>query len=177
MDSRASTMLVARSLARVSDPVIAEHSKMRGMGPIHMWPCTSSVSARGGPARTLHRRPVSGDSDRSAEIDRLIQVKVGGAVAGRAFRCLLGFAWRKIERGEQVVQQPNSNAPMNGDGGHGGFNPGRGGFNHGRGGFQSRGGFANGRPAMLYADVWGKVAADTSKTYLLSRTLLLLFCL
>jgi hypothetical protein len=52
---------------------------------------------------------------------------------------------------------------MNGDGGHGGFNPGRGGFNHGRGGFQSRGGFANGRPAMLYADVWGKVAAEEGK--------------
>ncbi|KAM0842343.1 hypothetical protein ACQ4PT_058412 [Festuca glaucescens] len=124
----------------VIDPSFAGRSKLHGMGSINLRPCP--VSVRYGPARTLHRRPVSGVSDRSVEIDRPIRVKVGGAVAGYAFRRLLGFAWRKIDRGEKVVQQPTSNALMNGDGGQGGFNPGRGGFNHGRGGHQPRGGRA-----------------------------------
>ncbi|KAM0865553.1 hypothetical protein ACQ4PT_043194 [Festuca glaucescens] len=130
---------------RSSDPMFSGLSKSRGMGPMNIRPRIDSVFVRGGPELPIHRRPVRTLSDRSAETDRPIQVKVGGAVAGRAFRHLLGFAWRKFEKGEQVVQRRTSNPLMNGEGGHGGFNPGQGGFNHGRGGFQARGGFGNGR--------------------------------
>jgi hypothetical protein len=115
-----------------SDPTFSDRSNLLGAGSIKLRPCPGSF--RHGPARQLPRRPVAVVSDRSVEIDRPIRVKVGEAVAGHAFRHLLGFAWRKIERGEKVVQPPISTASMNGDGAQGGFNPGRGGFNHGRGG-------------------------------------------
>ncbi|KAK1629024.1 hypothetical protein QYE76_003363 [Lolium multiflorum] len=125
----------------VIKPVISGRSKNTGMGlNFH----NSVLPIRNGPARTARYRPIPRSTDRSVETQGPIQVKVGGAVAGHAFRHLLGFAWRKIEKGEQVVQQPPSRS-MSGDGGHGGFNPGRGAFNQGRGGFQSRGGFAAGR--------------------------------
>ncbi|KAM0865350.1 hypothetical protein ACQ4PT_043338 [Festuca glaucescens] len=68
------------------------------------------------------------------------QAKVGSVVAGRAFRGLLGLAWRRIEKGEPVLRRQDRSSAMNGDV-QGGFNPGRGGFNAGRGGHQGRGGY------------------------------------
>ncbi|KAK1611113.1 hypothetical protein QYE76_034786 [Lolium multiflorum] len=131
----------------MSDPVlvpeIPEVSKFRGLGSSLVNPL-SVLPARSGPAQMARYKPIPRMVDRSVETHHPIQVKVGGAVAGQAFRRLLGFAWRKIEKGKQVVQQPRSGT-MSGDGGQGGFNPGSGAFNQGRGGFQSRGGFAAGR--------------------------------
>jgi hypothetical protein len=72
----------------------------------------------------MFRQPIAGVPDRSVEIDRPIRVKVGGVVAGHAFRRLLGFTWRKIERGAQADQLPTSDALLNDDGGQGGFNSG-----------------------------------------------------
>ncbi|KAM0898288.1 hypothetical protein ACQ4PT_022022 [Festuca glaucescens] len=106
----------------------------------------NGVLARRGPITKFHRIVEITKQTRSNGDRHTQQVKVGGVVAGRAFRKLLGFAWKKIEAGAPVVQRRQPSATMNGDEGQN-FNPGRGGFNHGRGGFQPRGGFggANGR--------------------------------
>jgi hypothetical protein len=125
-------------------PVNAGRSKIHGLGSLRLRPSSVFPDQRG-PGRILQRRVFPGKTDGSVETHRPIQVKVGEAVAGHAFRRLLGFTWRKLEKGKHVVQQPHSSVPMSGDGGNGGFNPGRGAFNHGRGGFQARGGFAAGR--------------------------------
>ncbi|KAM0852187.1 hypothetical protein ACQ4PT_051922 [Festuca glaucescens] len=106
----------------------------------------NGVLARRGPITKFHRIVEITKQTRSNGDRHTQQVKVGGFVAGRAFRKLLGFAWKKIKAGAPVVQRRQPSATMNGDEGQN-FNPGRGGFNHGRGGFQPRGGFggANGR--------------------------------
>jgi hypothetical protein len=63
------------------------------------------------------------------------QARVGGLVAGRAFRNILGLAWKFFESGEPVLRRQVPAITMNNDGGQGGFNPGRGGFSAGRGGY------------------------------------------
>ncbi|KAM0930682.1 hypothetical protein ACQ4PT_000783 [Festuca glaucescens] len=132
---------------RSRDPANPGISNFRGLGPVQRQACAASGLVRGGPKIPIHRVPVSTQEYRSDGADRPLQVKVGNAVAGRAFRRLLGFVWRKIEKGEPVVQRRSSKPLMNGEGGQGGFNPGRGGFNNGRGGFHARGGYDNGRGA------------------------------
>ncbi|KAM0924796.1 hypothetical protein ACQ4PT_004716 [Festuca glaucescens] len=83
----------------------------------------------------------SSDATRSNGDRKPRQARVGDSIAGRAFRNILGLAWRKIESGEPVVRRQAPVIILNGDGGQGGFNPGRGGFSAGRGGYQGRGGF------------------------------------
>ncbi|KAM0824032.1 hypothetical protein ACQ4PT_070474 [Festuca glaucescens] len=89
----------------------------------------------------------SSDATRSNGDRKPRQARVGDSIAGRAFRNILGLAWRKIESGEPVVRRQAPVITMNGDGGQGVFNPGRGGFSAGRGGYQGRGGF-QGRDAF-----------------------------
>ncbi|KAM0870258.1 hypothetical protein ACQ4PT_040132 [Festuca glaucescens] len=132
---------------RSHDPRKAVISKIRGLGPARMRASANRRVDRCGPKSAMHQvhgvpNPFRFDSDRVPN-----QVKVGNAVAGRTFRNLLGLAWKRIERGEPVVQWRCSETPMNGDGSQGGFNPGRGGFNAGRGGYHGRGGYGNGRGA------------------------------
>ncbi|KAM0930524.1 hypothetical protein ACQ4PT_000898 [Festuca glaucescens] len=132
---------------RSNDPRKSVISKVRGLGPARMRAGANTKLDRWGPKTMMHQAPAVTKASRSDGDRRPNQVKVGNAVAGRAFRNLLGLAWKKFESGEPVVQRWRSLSPMNGDGGQGGFNPGRGGFNTGRGGYQARGGYGNGRGA------------------------------
>jgi hypothetical protein len=75
---------------KMSDPKFSGGSKYRGMGPMNLRPRSDSV-CRGGSGLPIHRRPIHAIDNRSAQTDRPIQVKVGGVVAGRAFRHFLGF--------------------------------------------------------------------------------------
>ncbi|KAM0871601.1 hypothetical protein ACQ4PT_039282 [Festuca glaucescens] len=125
------------------DPKISDFSNDRRLGSSTFW-AGASVRARCGPNDWLRRRSsIKVDIRSDVSLDPK-QVKVGSQIAGRAFRNLLGLAWRRVETGEPVVSR-RRDPPMNGDGGQGGFNPGREGFNPGRGGYQARGGFGTGR--------------------------------
>jgi hypothetical protein len=118
---------------RSPDPRKSVFSKFCGLGPARTRAGAHLNLARWGPNTAIHRVTAVTKIDRSDGDCRPYQVKVGDAVAGRAFRNLLGLAWKKFETGEPVVQRRRSVLPMNGDGRQG-FNPGRGGFNTGRGG-------------------------------------------
>ncbi|KAM0830239.1 hypothetical protein ACQ4PT_066356 [Festuca glaucescens] len=129
---------------RSQDPRKTAISKFRGMGLVRMRDGANSNLDHCGP--NFARQGVSISSRTNGDrVPR--QAKVGNAVAGRAFRSLLGLAWKKIETGEPVVRRRRLVNSMNGDGGQGGFNPGRGVFNAGRGGYQGRGGYGNGHGA------------------------------
>ncbi|KAM0870655.1 hypothetical protein ACQ4PT_039884 [Festuca glaucescens] len=125
------------------DPKISDFSNDRQLGS-STFRAGASVRARWGPNDWLRRRSsIKVDNRSDVSLDPK-QVKVGSQIAGRAFRNLLGLAWRRVETGKPVVSR-RRDPSMNGDGGQGGFNPGREGFNPGRGGYQARGGFGTGR--------------------------------
>ncbi|KAM0853242.1 hypothetical protein ACQ4PT_051215 [Festuca glaucescens] len=133
---------------KVLDPTKSHFSNSSSLGPTRTRADGNVVLARWGPTTMMHRVMEATKQFRSNGDRQTHQVQVGGAVAGRAFRNLLGFAWRRIEAGAPVVHRRQSSTTMNGEDGQN-FNPGRGGFNHGRGGFLPRGGYggANGRGA------------------------------
>ncbi|KAM0849117.1 hypothetical protein ACQ4PT_053932 [Festuca glaucescens] len=127
------------------DPIISEISNIRRVGLARFRAGASNNRARWGPKNVVRGAPVIKIDQRSDGDCYPKQVKVGAQVAGRAFRNLLGLAWKRIGTGGPVVSRRRSSPPMNGEGGQGGFNPGRGGFNAGRGGYPARGGYGTGR--------------------------------
>ncbi|KAM0834290.1 hypothetical protein ACQ4PT_063701 [Festuca glaucescens] len=129
------------------DPRNAGLSKTSVLGSARTRAGANLDRARWGPNIRRNQVHAVVEAHRADGVCRSNQVKIGNQIAGRAFRKLLGLAWRKVESGEAVVPRRCSILPMNGDGGQGGFNPGRGGFNAGRGGYQGRGGFGARRGA------------------------------
>ncbi|KAM0849021.1 hypothetical protein ACQ4PT_053994 [Festuca glaucescens] len=119
------------------DPKITENSNHTVLGLARLRASPNHKMDRGSPLFTRQRLS---NASRSNGDRTTRQARVGHSVAGRAFRNLLGLAWRKFATSEPVVRRRALANSMNGDGGQGGFNPGRGGFNAGRGGYQGRGG-------------------------------------
>ncbi|KAK1699142.1 hypothetical protein QYE76_015839 [Lolium multiflorum] len=129
------------------DPRNVENSRICNLGLDMHRAGTKLDRARWGPV--VQRNHAGVQTPGAATMNRSHQARVGNQVAGRAFRRILGLAWRKVESGEPILQQWSSDDSMYGDGGQGGFSPGRGGFQAGRGGgfparrggYQGRGGF------------------------------------
>ncbi|KAM0837866.1 hypothetical protein ACQ4PT_061357 [Festuca glaucescens] len=122
----------------VHDPRSTDISNSSVLGLARLRANSKKYLDRHGPISEMFRRA---DVIRSNGDQEPRQVRVGNSIAGRAFRKILGLAWRKIESGEPVVRRQSPVITMNGDGGHGSFNPGRGGYGAGRGGYQGCGGF------------------------------------
>ncbi|KAM0905253.1 hypothetical protein ACQ4PT_017525 [Festuca glaucescens] len=132
---------------KIRDPRKEENSKKSDVGFVRLRAGVHCRSMVAGPNLVRHRKGLGSSRFNGDQGPRL--AKVGNAVAGHAFRNLLGLAWKRCESGAPVVRWRRAGVPMNGDGGRGGFNPGHGGFHAGRGGMgQGRGGYGNSRGAF-----------------------------